>query len=86
MFKGETMKACAYILISVSVGKARQVFESLGKLPEVKQVDAISGPYDIIVRIEAFDFSVIGALVLDKIQAIEGVVDTITCHVIPMEN
>jgi len=80
------MKACAYILISVSVGKARQVHQKLADIEEITQLDAVSGPYDIIARIEAFDFSVIGAVVLDKIQAIEGVVDTITCHVISMEN
>ena len=80
------MKACAYVLISVAVGKARQVYEMLNDIPEITQLDAISGPYDIIARIEALDFSVVGALVLDKIQVIDGVVDTITCHVISMEN
>lgn len=80
------MKACAYILISVSVGKARQVFESLNGIEEITQADAVSGPYDIIARIEAFDFNAIGKLILDKIQTIDGVVDTITCHVISMEN
>ncbi len=79
------MKAQAYILISVSVGKARFVHEKLLNIPDISKVDAISGPYDIIVYLEAFDFSNIGSIVLDKIQAIDGVVDTITCHVVPLE-
>ncbi|TKJ40103.1 AsnC family transcriptional regulator [candidate division LCP-89 bacterium B3_LCP] len=80
------MKAQAHILISVTVGKARQVYEKMRDIPEITSVDAISGPYDIIAKVEAYDFSIIGTVVLDKIQAIEGVVDTITCHVVPLEN
>lgn len=79
------MTATAYILISVSVGKARQVYEKLLKVPGVQHVDAISGPYDLIVTVQAGDFNQIGTMVLDKIQAIEGVVDTITCNVIHFE-
>ncbi|MFH1734995.1 MAG: Lrp/AsnC ligand binding domain-containing protein [bacterium] len=80
------MKAQAYVLVSVAVGFARKVYEELHKIPEIKQADAISGPFDIIVRIEAFDLSLIGRLVIDSIQSIEGVADTITCHIISMEN
>ena len=80
------MKAIAYVLISVSVGKARQVYQKLSDINEITQVNAVSGPYDIVARVEAFDFSIVGKVVLDKIQSIEGVEDTITCHVISMEN
>lgn len=79
------MKAQAYVLISVSVGKARYALEKLLDITEITKVDAVSGPYDIIANVEAFDFAVIGSVVLDKIQAIEGVVDTITCHIVPLE-
>ncbi|MFH1862083.1 MAG: Lrp/AsnC ligand binding domain-containing protein [bacterium] len=79
------MTATAYILISVSVGKARQIYQKMQQIPGVQHVDAISGPYDIIATVQAADFNAIGTLVLDKIQAIEGVVDTITCNVIHFE-
>ncbi len=79
------MTATAYILISVAVGKARAVFEKLAKTPGVQHVDAISGPYDLIATVQAGDFNQIGTMVLDKIQAIDGVVDTITCNVIHFE-
>ena len=80
------MKAQAYILISVGVGRARSVYQELHKIKAVGEVNAVSGPYDIIARVDAFDVSTIGTLVLDTIQAIEGVTDTITCHVVSMEN
>jgi DNA-binding Lrp family transcriptional regulator len=79
------MTATAYILISVAVGRARQVYEKLLKVHGVQHVDAISGPYDMIATIQGGDFNQIATLVLDKIQAIEGVVDTITCNVIHFE-
>jgi DNA-binding Lrp family transcriptional regulator len=79
------MTASAYILVSISVGKARQVYEKLGKIPGIQNVDAISGPYDLIAMAQGSDFNEIGKLVLDKIQGIDGVVDTITCNVIRFE-
>lgn len=79
------MTATAYVLISVSVGKARQVYEKLLKTAGVQHVDAISGPYDIVATIQGSDFNQIGTVVLDKVQAIEGVTDTITCNVIHFE-
>jgi DNA-binding Lrp family transcriptional regulator len=82
---GAEMTATAYVLISVSVGKARSVYEKMLKIPGVQHVDAISGPYDLIATVQGGDFNQIGTLVLDKIQAIEGVMDTITCNVIHFE-
>jgi DNA-binding Lrp family transcriptional regulator len=79
------MTASAYILISVAVGKARIVYERLAKMPGVQHVDAISGPYDLIAIIQGSDFNQIGTQVLDKVQAIDGVLDTITCNVIHFE-
>ena len=79
------MTATAYILISVAVGKARSVYEKLVKVPGMQNVDAISGPYDMIATVQSGDFNQIGTMVLDKIQAIDGVVDTITCNVIHFE-
>jgi DNA-binding Lrp family transcriptional regulator len=79
------MSATAYILISAAVGKARPVYERLSKMPGVLHVDAISGPYDLIATMQGSDFNEIGTVVLDKVQAIDGVLDTITCNVIRFE-
>jgi DNA-binding Lrp family transcriptional regulator len=79
------MSATAYVLISAAVGKARAVYERLAKMPGVHHVDAISGPYDLIATIQGSDFNEIGTVVLDKVQAIDGVLDTITCNVIRFE-
>jgi len=79
------MRASAYVLINVDVGKSRHVYEKLEKLPEVKHIDAVTGPYDIIATIETDDYPGIGKFVLEKIHKIKGVTHTITCYIIRFE-
>ena len=79
------MIATAYVLIKVASGKARQVYDKLSKLEGIQHVDAITGPYDIISVIQGTDFSAIGKMVIDQIQTIEGITDTVTCNVISFE-
>jgi len=45
----------------------------------VTQVDAITGEYDAIAQVEAKDVKGIGALIVDRLQGVSGVVRTITC-------
>ena len=73
------MSTKAYILIETSVGKAKDVSETLSALPSVVTVDAVTGPYDIIAVIDAEDLGVVGDLVTGKIHTINGIVRTVTC-------
>ncbi len=79
------MIATAYVLISVEAGKAREVYDELSKLEGVQNLDAVSGPYDLVATIQGADFNAIGTLVLDRIQAIKGITDTITLNVLKFE-
>ncbi len=72
----------AYILIQTEVGKARDVAATVSDLPGVVQVDAVTGPYDVIVRGEAKNVDELGKLVVAKIQAVEGITRTLTCPVV----
>lgn len=80
------MSATAYVLISVRMGKAKSVFSALQKLDNVFQVDALMGPYDMVVILQDSDFASIGATIMDKIQMIDGVTKTVTCNVVAMGN
>jgi DNA-binding Lrp family transcriptional regulator len=42
----------------------------------------VTGPYDIIVLIEAQDLQTIGTIVTEKIRLISGVTRTLTCVVV----
>ena len=73
------MAAKAFVLIETGVGKTKEVVATLGHLEGVKSVDAVTGPYDIIVIIEAENLNEIGELVTGKIHPINGISRTVTC-------
>ncbi len=72
----------AYILIQTEIGKPSQVAADLLHVPGVGAVDTVTGPYDIIVRVETGDIDALGRLVVNEIQGVEGVVRTLTCPVV----
>ena len=70
------MKQSVYILINTDVGKAEFVCSELNKIDEVKIVNCVTGPYDIITFLETDN---IRKIVVNKIQKMEGITKTITC-------
>lgn len=69
----------AYILIETTVGKTRDVVSTLKQSTELVEVDAVTGPYDIIAVVEGEDLNAVGDLVTRHIHSIDGVVRTVTC-------
>ena len=51
------MATKAYILIETTVGKSADVSEVLTDLPDVVNVDAVTGPYDIIAIVSSNDLN-----------------------------
>ncbi|MEX2279626.1 MAG: Lrp/AsnC ligand binding domain-containing protein [Acidimicrobiia bacterium] len=74
----------AYVLIETEIGKMGRVAAALSEISGVSAADVLSGPYDVIVRAEAADVDGLGRLVVSKIQAVEGVVRTLTCPVVQL--
>jgi DNA-binding Lrp family transcriptional regulator len=74
----------AYVLIESESGKIQDVFDKVSELNEVTHIDALLGPYDLIVELEAEPYN-IGGIVLNKIQTIDGVKKTTTCNVISIK-
>ncbi|GAA3391010.1 Lrp/AsnC family transcriptional regulator [Cryptosporangium minutisporangium] len=72
----------AYILIQTEVGKARDVAATVSDLPGVVQVDAVTGPYDVIVLTQAENVDELGSLVVSKVQSVTGITRTLTCSVV----
>ena len=69
----------AFVLIETSVGKTKEVAETIRGVREVATVDPVTGPYDIIVTIESIDLSGIGDVVTSRLHTTPGVVRTVTC-------
>ncbi|MCC7573566.1 MAG: Lrp/AsnC ligand binding domain-containing protein [Candidatus Methanofastidiosum sp.] len=72
----------AYVLITVSIGKIKEVIESVKKIEGVIEADVITGPYDAIAKIKANDLGELTKTVIQQIHYIEGVIDTTTAIVI----
>ena len=72
----------AYILIQTEVGKAAQVAKDIIAITGVQQAQAVTGPYDVIVRAEARNIDELGQLVVTRVQAVDGITRTLTCPVV----
>ena len=73
------MATKAYILIETAVGKTNDVTNALNSLDDVINVDAVTGPYDIIAIVNSTDLTTVGDLVTSNIHTITGIVRTVTC-------
>ena len=73
------MATKAYILIETAIGKSRDVATFLKAIGGVDMVDTVTGPYDIIVVVNAPDLNSVGDLVTSQIHTISGIVRTVTC-------
>ena len=72
----------AYILIQTEVGKAAKVAKDIVDITGVQQAQAVTGPYDVIVRAEARNIDELGQLVVARVQAVDGITRTLTCPVV----
>ena len=72
----------AYILIQTEVGRAADVARSIAEISGVTPAEDVTGPYDVIARVEAQTVDELGKLVIAKIQDVEGITRTLTCTVV----
>ncbi|WP_375485747.1 Lrp/AsnC ligand binding domain-containing protein [uncultured Jatrophihabitans sp.] len=76
------MSVSAYVLIQTEVGKAAAVAAEIGGLAGVTTAEDVTGPYDVIVRVEAGSVDELGKLVVANVQAVAGITRTLTCPVV----
>jgi DNA-binding Lrp family transcriptional regulator len=72
----------AHVLIETEVGKVAYVAQALSDLDSVQFAEDLTGPYDVIARIQAPGLDQLGRLVVSRIQVVDGVTRTLTCMVI----
>jgi DNA-binding Lrp family transcriptional regulator len=76
------MVVSAYVLIQTEVGKAAGVATQMREIAGVVLADDVTGPYDVIARVEAGSIDELGRLVVSHVQSIEGLTRTLTCPVV----
>lgn len=80
------MSLKAYVLINTKIGKTAEVAKSLKSMPEVRKLDIIMGPYDIIAEVETESHDTLSHIVMHRMQEIDAIKHTMTCTVVNMED
>ena len=77
------MAVRGYVLIEAEVGHSKGVGEAVLALKHasarVTSVDTVTGPFDVIVQMEADDLDLLGNAITEGIQQLPGVQRTTTC-------
>ena len=72
----------AYILIQTEVGRSGDVAKEIARLTGVTMAEDVTGPYDVIARVEAATVDELGQLVIARIQDVKGITRTLTCTIV----
>jgi len=73
------MAVSSFVLIRTESDKTKGAFAILTKLKGVKLAHTVTGPFDIILLVEAKTLQELGDVILSKIRGVEGVSRTMTC-------
>jgi DNA-binding Lrp family transcriptional regulator len=74
----------AIVLVQVKVGRSSAVAQAVGEIGGVTEAYVVTGPYDVIVRMEAASLDELGQMVASRLQAVEGVSRTLTCPILSL--
>ncbi len=71
----------AFLLIQCDMGSGASVTKEMRKVPGVVLVHYVTGPYDLVARVEADDLGSLSKLV-DEVQLVPGITRTMTCPIL----
>ena len=74
----------AYVLINLGSKNITEILAALRAAEGVESAKAVTGPYDIVVTVEAKDIDAMGDLVTKNILSIDGIERTLTCIVLKL--
>ena len=67
----------AYVLLTVEVGRVKRVLEEVRAMQGVIKADAVAGPYDAIIEVEAADLEELERILRD-VRNVNGVISVTT--------
>ncbi len=71
----------SFILLNCKKNQEKNVIVHLRKIPEVKEIQCVAGPYDILVKVEASIIEELHEVVTWKIRKIKNVRSTYTLKI-----
>ena len=69
----------AYVLITVTMGRVKEVVKNLMRSEKVVEANMVFGPYDAVAIVQVKSLDELGNLLTNVIQPIPGVLETLTC-------
>lgn len=73
--------AGSFILLNCKKNQEKDVIAHLRKMPEVKDIQCVSGPYDILVKAEASTIEELNEAITWKIRKLKNVRSTYTLKI-----
>ena len=67
-----------YLLVETEVGRLEDVMRRLKAVPNVVEVEAVTGPFDLIVKVRAEHINTALDIVVNKIRKVPGIKGTET--------
>ena len=68
----------AYMVIKLAMSNVQNVIDKLKEFKEIKQISHLAGIYDLMLEVETENIEIINDLLVDKIDMIDGILDTNT--------
>ncbi|HZP89801.1 MAG TPA: Lrp/AsnC family transcriptional regulator [Actinomycetota bacterium] len=75
----------AYVYLRVAPGKVEDVVIALRGRHGVRHAAAVVGEWDVMAAVEGADFQAIAGTVLRQVQSVDGVLQTTTTPVVPLD-
>ncbi len=73
--------AGSFVLLNCKKNQEKEIIANLRKIPEVKEMQWISGPYDILVKIQAPTVDELHETITWKIRKLKNVRSTFTLKI-----
>ncbi|MGA8664547.1 MAG: Lrp/AsnC ligand binding domain-containing protein [Thermoplasmata archaeon] len=67
-----------FLLVETEVGQLESVLQRMKAVPGVAEVEAVTGPFDLIVKVQAAQLNTALDTVIHKIRKIPGIKSTET--------
>lgn len=72
----------AFVLMETTGHHTKTAYKTVTRIPGVKAVYPVTGPYDLIAQVEANSMEELNELVMTRIRSVDGVTKTNTAIVL----
>lgn len=71
-------KSANFVLVKIAVGEEDYAYNKLNEIEGIQSIHFVYGEYDMVLVIEERDTSKLRDIIMKKIRAVKGVIDTTT--------